>query len=84
VHIDVLLVIRKYSVMLLVCDAIFSSTHNSKHITETQNLTHNSKHILYTYKFSRDVNFADFAVSWPSMNFSSSKTQDDQDRLIGL
>ena len=30
----------------------------------------------YTYKFSRDVNFADFAVSWPSANFSSSKIHD--------
>ena len=31
------------------------------------------KLLLYTYKFSRDVNFADLAVSWPSANFSSLK-----------
>ena len=25
--------------------------------------------LLYTYKFLREVNFADFVVSWPSANF---------------
>ena len=40
--------------------------------------------IPYTYKILREVNFADFAISWPSANFSSSKIHDYQNRLNGL
>ena len=42
------------------------------------NIPYNSE-VPYTYKFSRNVNFADFEdfmVSWPSTNFSSSKIND--------
>ena len=34
------------------------------------------RNIPYTYKFSRDINFTDFVVSWPSAKFPSSKIHD--------